>query len=92
MKTAKVTYNAPAGDSKVVEMGGVTFFDGQAVEINSEDNAHLMMKLPGNRHFTVEAGEEKSKGGRAPKPDKAASDKPPAADAPAVPPVVSPVQ
>jgi hypothetical protein len=29
MKTAKVTYNAPAGDSKVVEMGGVTFFDGQ---------------------------------------------------------------
>jgi hypothetical protein len=91
MKTAKVTYNAPAGDSKVVEMGGVTFFDGQSVEINDVDNPHMMVKLQGNQHFTFEAGEDvpgedRPKRGRPSNADKAA------AAAAVVPPTVSPVQ
>lgn len=77
MKTAKVTYNAPAGDSKVVEMGGVTFFHGQPVEINDVDNPHMMVKLPGNQHFTFEADSSepqpvKRGPGRPPKVDPAA--------------------
>lgn len=75
MRKANATYNAPEGDSKVVEMGGVTFFDGQEVELNSEDHPHLMSKLPGNQHFDVEMGEEepaKNKGGRPSNAEKAA--------------------
>lgn len=58
MRKATATYNAPKGDSKVVEMGGVTFFDGQEVELNSDDHGHLINKLPGNHHFDVELGED----------------------------------
>lgn len=58
MRKAKATYVAPKGDNKVVEMGGVTFFDGQAVELNSDDHGHLINKLPANQHFDVELGEE----------------------------------
>lgn len=58
MRKAKVTYNAPRGDSKVVEMGGVTFFDGQTVEINNADNAHLFGKLQTNPLFDVDVGED----------------------------------
>jgi hypothetical protein len=58
MQKATATYVAPFGDSKVVEMGGVTFFDGQTVEINSEDHPHLMQKLQGNAHFDVVMGED----------------------------------
>ena len=61
MQKANVTYVAPFGDSKVVEMGGVTFFDGKSVEINSEDNPHLMSKLQGNAHFDVEMGKDDEK-------------------------------
>lgn len=59
MQTATVTYVAPPGDNKVCEMGGVTFFDGQAVDLNSYDHSHLINKLQGNQHFDVELGEEK---------------------------------
>lgn len=85
MKTAKVTYNAPRGDNKVVEMGGVTFFDGQEVELNSEDNGHLMSKLPNNQHFTFVAGDDqpdsKPKRGRPSNADKAAAEAAKAAEA-----------
>lgn len=50
----KATYHAPQGDNKVVEMGGVTFFDGQAVKLNDNEHAHLINKLPGNQHFEIE--------------------------------------
>jgi hypothetical protein len=58
MRTAKVTYNAPARDNKVVEMGGVTFYDGQAVELNTDDNGIMLVKLQTNQHFDVEMGGE----------------------------------
>jgi hypothetical protein len=71
MRKATATYNAPEGDSKVCEMGGVTFFDGQAVELNSDDHGHLISKLPGNPHFDIDVGEEvpdeKPRRGRPPK-------------------------
>lgn len=63
MKTATATYHAPEGDNKVCEMGGVTFFDGQAVELNSDDHGHLINKLPGNQHFEIEIGEDDGKAG-----------------------------
>jgi len=53
MQKATATYVAPPGDSKVVEMGGVTFFDGKPVELNSYDHEHLIAKLTGNKHFDV---------------------------------------
>ena len=53
MQKATATYRAPPGDSKVTEMGGVTFFDGKSVDLNSYDHAHLIAKLPGNPHFDV---------------------------------------
>lgn len=78
MRKATATYIAPKGDNKVVEMGGVTFFDGQAVDLNSNDHPHLINKLPGNQHFDVEVGEdvpdEKPKRGRPSNADKAAAE------------------
>lgn len=79
MRKATVTYRAPEGDSKVVEMGGVTFFDGKEVELNSDDHPHLMWKgndgqqtskIEGNPHFDVEMGEEEQ-------PDKPRRGRPP---------------
>jgi hypothetical protein len=71
MRKATVTYVAPDGDNKVVEMGGVTFFDGKTVELNSDDNAYLISKLTSNQHFDIEVGEDdgkvKAKRGRPPK-------------------------
>lgn len=69
MRKATAIYHAPEGDNKVAEMGGVTFFDGQAVELNSDEHEHLINKLPGNQHFEVEMGEddEKPRRGRPPK-------------------------
>lgn len=58
MRKASATYIAPKGDSKVVEMGGLTFFDGNAVELNSDDHGHLIKKLPTNKHFDIEVGED----------------------------------
>ena len=79
MRKATVTYNAPPGDNKVVEMGGVTFFDGQSVELNTEDHPHIISKLEGNQHFDLDLGEDdgevKPKRGRPSKADKEAADK-----------------
>lgn len=77
MKTATATYIAPPGDNKVCEMGGVTFFDGQPVDLNSYDHGHLISKLEGNQHFDIEVGaekpdEHKPKRGRPSNADKAA--------------------
>lgn len=47
----KATYRAPAGDSEVVTMRGVRFFDGQAVEV---DDKYLAAKLKKNPHFDVD--------------------------------------
>jgi hypothetical protein len=46
----KVTYNAPKGDERVVEMRGHTFFDGQPVEIDDEV---FLEKLSTNQLFEV---------------------------------------
>ena len=75
MQKATATYVAPFGDNKVVEMGGVTFFDGKATEINSFDNPNLIQKLQGNPHFDIEVGKEDDQ----PKP-KAKRGRPSAAD------------
>ena len=59
MRKATVTYRSPPGDARNVIMGGVSFRDGEPVEINSYDNPHLMSKLqPGNPLFDVEMGKE----------------------------------
>lgn len=58
MQKATATYVAPFGDSKVVEMGGVTFYDGKPVELNSYEHPHLIQKLPGNQYFDVVVGKE----------------------------------
>jgi len=75
MQKANATYVAPAGDNKVVEMGGVTFFDGVPVEINSYDHPHLIEKLQGNQHFDVDVSEDDEK-----EPDKPKRGRPSEAD------------
>ena len=62
MRKATATYHAPEGDNKVVEMGGVTFFDGQPVELNDNEHGHLINKMPGNPHFDIEVGEDDGEG------------------------------
>jgi hypothetical protein len=66
MRKAKVTYNAPKGDNKVVEMGGVTFYDGQEVELNTDDHGAMISKLEANQGspnalFDIEVGEEEER-------------------------------
>jgi hypothetical protein len=46
-----VTYHAPKGDSKVVEIWGHTFYDGKAEEIEVSDD--IAKTIKGNRHFTL---------------------------------------
>jgi hypothetical protein len=77
MRKAVAIYNAPEGDSKVAEMGGVTFFDGQEVELNSDDHDHLINKLQTNPLFDIEVGADdgqKKKRGRPSNADKAAAE------------------
>lgn len=79
MKKATAIYRAPKGDNKVVEMGGLTFFDGQPVDLNSSDHPHLMSKLANNQHFDFELGDEipdepKRRPGRPSNADKAAAE------------------
>lgn len=68
MKKATATYICPQGDNKVVEMGGVTFFDGKSVDLNTDDNGLLIGKLVTNQHFDIEVSEtdepSKKKAGR----------------------------
>jgi hypothetical protein len=66
MRKATATYNAPEGDNKVVEMGGVTFFDGQEVELNTDEHEHIIGKLQGNPHFDIDVGEEEQSEKRGP--------------------------
>ena len=76
MRKATATYVAPEGDNKVAEMGGVTFFDGQSVELNSDEHGHLMSKLENHPCFDIEIGEDdgkaKPKRGRPSNAEKAA--------------------
>lgn len=58
MRKAIAIYHAPEGDNKVVEMGGVTFFDGQTVDLNTDDHGHTISKLENNPHFELEIGED----------------------------------
>jgi hypothetical protein len=58
MRKATATYVAPFGDSKVVEMGGVTFFDGKPVELNSHEHGNLISALEGNQHFDTKVEKE----------------------------------
>lgn len=51
MGTVSVTYRAPKGDEKVVETRGLTFFDGQAVELDEDEHADFLAKAKGNPHF-----------------------------------------
>lgn len=70
MRKATATYNAPEGDSDVVEMGAVTFKSGEPVELNSDEHGHLLNKLPNNKHFDVDIGDddgEKPRRGRPPR-------------------------
>lgn len=71
MRRATATYNAPSGDSKVVEIGGVTFFDGNPVDLNSDDHGYLIAKLPGNPHFDVAVGTDDGKKRGRPRKDAA---------------------
>jgi hypothetical protein len=58
MQKATATYVAPVGDNKVVEMGGVTFFDGVPVDLNSYDHGQLIKKLEGNQYFDITVSED----------------------------------
>jgi len=58
VRKAVAVYHAPEGDNKVVEMGGVTFFDGQPVDLNSEDHPVLIAKFPNHPHFEIEIEED----------------------------------
>ena len=51
---AKVTYRAPVGDSEVVTIGGLRFFDGQGQEVDPGQHGHLLGKLSNNPHFDVD--------------------------------------
>jgi hypothetical protein len=79
MRKATATYIAPPGDNKVVEMGGVTFFDGKSVDLNDYDHPLLLSKLQNNPYFDVEIGKEddqpppKAKRGRTSNADIAAA-------------------
>ncbi len=58
MSKATATYHAPKGDNRVVEMRGVTFFDGQAAELDTAEHAGLIAKLRTNQHFEVVGGDD----------------------------------
>lgn len=53
--TVSVTYNAPRGDDKVVETRGLTFFDGQAQEIDEVEHKEFLDKAKNNPHFIIGA-------------------------------------
>lgn len=78
MRKATAIYHAPEGDSKVVEMGGVTFFDGHSVDLNTDDHGHMISKLVNNRLFEIEVSADdepaKRKPGRPSNAEKAAAE------------------
>lgn len=70
MRKATAIYHAPEGDDKICEMGGQTFSDGEAVELNTDDHDHLISKLQNNQHFEIEVGEEEQGEKRRGRPPK----------------------
>lgn len=56
MTKVSVTYHAPKGDEKVVEIFGETFFDGKSNDVELDD--HAVRKLKGNPHFEVIGGDD----------------------------------
>lgn len=58
MRTATAIYHAPEGDAKSCTMNGIIFNDGEPVDLNSNEHAHLIDKLAGNQHFEFEAGDD----------------------------------
>ena len=77
MKKLSVTYHAPKGDSKVVEIWGHTFYDGKAEEVIVEDGIYDTMKR--NRFFecgkptdlTDEQAEQEREKAATPQPEHA---------------------
>jgi hypothetical protein len=67
-----VTYHAPEGDNKVVEMMNMTFFDGQAVDMigamsdleTLENNPHFQV----NSHTDYDPGDHSGAAGKLPGP------------------------
>lgn len=51
---ATVTYHAPLGDSEVVSLMGLRFFDGEPRELDDAEHPGLLEKLATNPHFAVE--------------------------------------
>ena len=54
MAKISVTYKAPKGDERVVEMRGRTFFDGRAEKLDSDADAAFLAKLRNNPLFQVD--------------------------------------
>lgn len=61
-----VTYHAPEGDNKVVEMMNTTFFDGQPVDVicTMEDEA----RIENNPHFQINSSTDYDPGDQPPPP------------------------
>lgn len=64
MGTTAVTYKAPHGDNKVVELHGLTFFDGQTQKLDDEEHAAFLDKARNNPHFLVGDEQHKESGGK----------------------------
>jgi hypothetical protein len=62
MKKVSVTYHAPKGDSKVVEIWGHVFYDGKAEEIEVDDDT--LKTIKGNRFFECGAEADIQPGGQ----------------------------
>ena len=54
MGKIQVVWTAPEGDSKVCEVGGKTFYDGKATEIDDVEDASLLETLKHNKQFKPE--------------------------------------
>ena len=72
IKKINVTYIAPAGDSKVVEMKGTTFFDGIAVDVIGDEAE--FKRLEGNPCFKINSVADYDPSEKT-KADKEAADK-----------------
>lgn len=64
MRKATVTYVAPLGDSKTVQMDGMTFEDGKSVELNTDEHARLISRLENNQHFDFQMSADDGKDGK----------------------------
>jgi hypothetical protein len=73
-KELTVTYRAPQGDSKVVEMMGHTFYDGKPEKVTLEDDAAA--RLQANRYFECDPKAEPADPNVAPKHREAAGRSP----------------